>query len=349
MLLGIPGLLAPAGLVAAPTALLLGGLSLLHAAPAAAQAQLPERFRLTSLTLSVGGSPVTLTPSFTPATNLFYRATVDYDATSISVTASWSGSKAVLASSKDWRDLTAPFLSEEAFASSGSSVSLNLKAGGVTGINLSVDTTTTYNITIHRRPSTDATLSGLTASTSTSASGTFTALTLDTFAAGTTAYTATVANERTHVKLTPTVNDSNATVKVGKGTSLTAVTSGSASGAISLQVGANAITVKVTAQDGSTTKTYTVTVTREGPPTVSFQLNTILLVESEEDEPEEVVVELSKALSESATVEVRVRTGGTATENVGLQAVHQDAHLRCGGDGDNDRGNCGGGHEGRER
>ncbi|KKZ10051.1 MAG: hypothetical protein TQ37_09890, partial [Candidatus Synechococcus spongiarum 15L] len=263
MLLGIPGLLAPAGLVAAPTALLLGGLSLLHAAPAAAQAQLPERFRLTSLTLSVGGSPVTLTPSFTPATNLFYRATVDYDATSISVTASWSGSKAVLASSKDWRDLTAPFLSEEAFASSGSSVSLNLKAGGVTGINLSVDTTTTYNITIHRRPSTDATLSGLTASTSTSASGTFTALTLDTFAAGTTAYTATVANERTHVKLTPTVNDSNATVKVGKGTSLTAVTSGSASGAISLQVGANAITVKVTAQDGSTTKTYTVTVTRE--------------------------------------------------------------------------------------
>ena len=162
-LLGIPGLLAPAGLVAAPTALLLGGLSLLHAAPAAAQAQLPERFRLTSLTLSVGGSPVTLTPSFTPATNLFYRATVDYDATSISVTASWSGSKAVLASSKDWRDLTAPFLSEEAFASSGSSVSLNLKAGGVTGINLSVDTTTTYNITIHRRPSTDATLSGLTA------------------------------------------------------------------------------------------------------------------------------------------------------------------------------------------
>jgi len=200
-------------------------------------------------------------------------------------------------------------------------------------------------------PATDATLSGLTASSSTSASGTFTALTLDqSFAAGTTAYTATVANTVTHVKLTPTVNDSNATVKVGKGTSLTVVTSGAESGAIALEVGANnVIKVVVTAEDGSATKTYTVTVTREGPPTVSFQLNTILLVESEEDEPEEVVVELSKALSESATVEVRVRTGGTATENVGLQAVHQDAHLRCGGDGDNDRGNCGGGHEGRER
>ena len=275
-LLGIPGLLAPAGLVAAPTALLLGGLSLLHAAPAAAQAQLPERFRLTSLALSVGGSPVTLTPSFTPATNLLYRATVDYDATSISVTASWSGSKAVLASSKDWHDLTAPVFSEEAFASSGSSVSLNLKAGGVTRINLSVDTTTTYAIDIHRRPSTDATLSGLTASSSTSASGAGTPLTLDqSFAAGTTDYTASVANERTHVKLTPTVADSNATVKVGKGTSLTAVTSGSASGAISLQVGANVITVKVTAQDGTTTKTYTVTVTRaEATTTTETPINT---------------------------------------------------------------------------
>jgi len=111
---------------------------------------------------------------------------------------------------------------------------------------------------------TDATLSGLTASSSTSASGTFTALTLDqSFAAGTTAYTATVANARTHVKLTPTVADSNATVEVGKGSSLSSVTSGSASAAIALEVGANnVITVKVTAQDGTTTKTYTVTVMR---------------------------------------------------------------------------------------
>jgi hypothetical protein len=40
-----------------------------------------------------------------------------------------------------------------------------------------------------------------------------------------------------------------------------AVTSGSPSGAISLVVGTNTITVLVTAQD-TTTKTYTVTVTR---------------------------------------------------------------------------------------
>ncbi|MEL7567516.1 MAG: S-layer homology domain-containing protein, partial [Dehalobacterium sp.] len=42
----------------------------------------------------------------------------------------------------------------------------------------------------------------------------------------------------------------------------TSVTSGTASGNIALSVGANIITVDVTAQDGTTTRTYTVTVTR---------------------------------------------------------------------------------------
>ena len=110
--------------------------------------------------------------------------------------------------------------------------------------------------------STDATLSGLTATQATSASGPFSALSIGNFASGTTGYAASVANSVTHVKLTPTATDSNATVKVGKGTSLTGVTSGTASGAIPLSVGANAITVEVTAEDGTTTQTYTVTVTR---------------------------------------------------------------------------------------
>ena len=111
--------------------------------------------------------------------------------------------------------------------------------------------------------STDATLSGLTASSSSSAGGSFTSLNIGAFSASTTSYTATVANSITHVKLTPTVNDSGATVKVGKGTSLTTVSSGSASAAIPLSVGANAINVEVTAEDGTTTQTYTVTVTRQ--------------------------------------------------------------------------------------
>ena len=112
--------------------------------------------------------------------------------------------------------------------------------------------------------STNADLGGLTASSATSSTGMFQALTVtpSTFNAATTEYTASVANARTHVKLTPTVNETNATVKVGKGSTLSPVTSGMASGAIALDVGANAITVRVTAQDGTTMKDYTVTVTR---------------------------------------------------------------------------------------
>ena len=78
------------------------------------------------------------------------------------------------------------------------------------------------------------------------------------FAAATTSYTASVPNATTSITVTPTLSDATATVKV-KGTT---VTPGTASGAISLVVGTNVITTVVTAQDGTTTKSYTVNVTR---------------------------------------------------------------------------------------
>ncbi|WP_173218558.1 S-layer homology domain-containing protein [Paenibacillus alba] len=71
-------------------------------------------------------------------------------------------------------------------------------------------------------------------------------------------YTASVVNGVTSVTVTPTVSDGNATMKVNG----TVVSSGQTSGAISLNVGSNPITVAVTAQDGKTTQTYTVIVTR---------------------------------------------------------------------------------------
>ena len=161
---------------------------------------------------------------------------------------------------------------------------------------------------------TEATLSGLTASSGTSASGTFTALTLDqSFAAGTTAYTATVASEVTHVKLTPTVADANAMVKVGKGTSLTAVTSGSASGAIALEVGANnAIKVVVTAEDGSTTKTYTVTVTRAHTVSLSVSPNPVA-----EGTSVTVTATLSAPVASALTIPVTVSTASPNTAESG--------------------------------
>ena len=83
-----------------------------------------------------------------------------------------------------------------------------------------------------------------------------------TFDSSTTTYTARVAVTRKTV--TPTVNDSGASyiIKLGGVTD--------SDGTVSLEVGSNVITVEVTAEDGTTKRTYTVTVTRasenEQPP-----------------------------------------------------------------------------------
>jgi hypothetical protein len=77
------------------------------------------------------------------------------------------------------------------------------------------------------------------------------------FAPGTTGYTANVANNIPSVNITPTVNQADAAVTING----SAVTSGTAF-PMALNVGANTITILVTAQDNITTKTYTITITR---------------------------------------------------------------------------------------
>ena len=112
------------------------------------------------------------------------------------------------------------------------------------------ETTRTYTVTITRTAlSTDATLSGLTMSS----------IDFGTFASGTTSYSASVSNGVTQTTVSPTVNDSGASyvIKLGGVTD--------ADGTVSLTVGSNVITVEVTAQDGSTKRTYSVTVTRAAP------------------------------------------------------------------------------------
>ena len=78
------------------------------------------------------------------------------------------------------------------------------------------------------------------------------------FTSGVTSYTASVANTVTSLTVAATESDAMATTKV-RGLS---VVPGAASSAILLSVGANTIAIEVTAQDGVTIKTYTVTVTR---------------------------------------------------------------------------------------
>ena len=101
-------------------------------------------------------------------------------------------------------------------------------------------------------PSNNADLSNLTLST-----GTLTPV----FASATTSYTSSVANAVNSITVTPTAADAGATITVNG----TGVTSGSPSGAIALNVGSNIITTVVTAQNTTTTKTYTVDVTRAAP------------------------------------------------------------------------------------
>jgi gliding motility-associated-like protein len=88
------------------------------------------------------------------------------------------------------------------------------------------------------------------------------------FAPGTTGYAATVSNATTSVTVTPTASDPAATITVNG--AITA--SGSASAGIPLSVGANTISIVVTAQGSAPTKTYTVIVTRR-PSDYAFLAN----------------------------------------------------------------------------
>lgn len=108
--------------------------------------------------------------------------------------------------------------------------------------------TEVYNV-----PSADATLSDLVVT----GSAGVVALS-PSFASGTTAYTASVTNGVSSVTVTPTTTAAGASVTVNGVT----VTSGTASGAVALNVGSNVLTVVVTASDPSFFETYTVTVTR---------------------------------------------------------------------------------------
>ncbi|MBI5963735.1 MAG: cadherin-like beta sandwich domain-containing protein [Chloroflexi bacterium] len=82
-------------------------------------------------------------------------------------------------------------------------------------------------------------------------------------------YTASVDNSVNSLTVTPTLTDSNASVKVNGA----AVISGSASTPITLNVGGNLISVLVTAENGVNTQTYSITVTRAVAPTYTITGN----------------------------------------------------------------------------
>ncbi|MCG9898535.1 MAG: FG-GAP-like repeat-containing protein, partial [Hydrotalea sp.] len=87
------------------------------------------------------------------------------------------------------------------------------------------------------------------------------------FSSNTISYTTSVSNSTSTIVVTPTVSDPNASIqlRINNGTYST-ITSGSPSNSLSLNVGENTIDVLVTAQNGSTNKTYSIVVTRLEPP-----------------------------------------------------------------------------------
>ncbi|MEK3724931.1 cadherin-like beta sandwich domain-containing protein [Paenibacillus sp. FSL H8-0034] len=191
---------------------------------------------LSSLTLSSG----TLNPAFASGTT-DYASTVASGVSSITVTSSVYDSNATMTVNGT------PVVSGQASSAINLNVGSNVIPIVVTAQN---GTTKTYSITVNRASaaSSNADLSSLTLS-----SGTLSPA----FASGTTDYASTVASGVSSLTVTSSVYDSNATMTVNG----TPVISGQASGAISLNLGSNTITVLVTAQNG-TTKTYTINVVR---------------------------------------------------------------------------------------
>ncbi|MFC5470135.1 cadherin-like beta sandwich domain-containing protein [Cohnella suwonensis] len=188
---------------------------------------------LSGLTLSQG----TLAPAFDWDTTS-YTAEVGYAVTSLTVTPTTADSNARVTVNG----------TEVNSGSQSSSINLSESGSTITVVVTAQDgTTKTYTVTVTKAASNNADLSGLSLSIGTVSPS---------FSASTTSYTVNVDNEITSLTVTPTVADSSARVTVNGQT----VTSGSASSSIHLSEGSNTIPIEVTARDGTTKKTYSVTV-----------------------------------------------------------------------------------------
>ena len=113
---------------------------------------------------------------------------------------------------------------------------------------------------------------------------------IGTFASGTTAYTASVPNATTSTTVTAAASHAEASVSISPGS------------AVSLSEGANEIRVTVTAEDGTTTQTYTVAVTRASLPVVSIAA---VASRVSEGERAEFRISLSKPAAERLRVGMR--------------------------------------------
>jgi len=208
---------------------------------------------LTGLALNNG----TLSPVFAGGTTS-YTATVAYPVTSITLRPTLANAGA---------SVTVNGLPVSS-GSASAPVSLSVGGNTLTTVVTAQDgtTTQTYTVAVTRAaPSTNALLASLTPSVG---------ILSPAFDSSATSYTVTVPFGATSMTLTPTVADSTSSVQVNG----THVTSGSASGPLTVNVGSNFFSVVVTAQDGVSTQTYSVTGVRPALPAVWSTLSDVPLV-----------------------------------------------------------------------
>ena len=226
---------------------------------------------LSDLVVNDGNADLTLTPTF--ASGMYtYTASVVSTVAEVTVTPTKNDSGATI-EYLDGDDATLT----DAGTDAGHQVAV---AEGDTVIKVKVtaedgNATQTYMVTVKRAAadaSTDATLSDLVVN-----DGNMDLTLTPGFASSTIAYMASVATAVTEVTVTPTPNDSGATIEYLDATShvtLTDADTGVTGQQVAVAVGDTIIQVKVTAEDGVTTQTYTVTVNRAAAMPPTCMLNT---------------------------------------------------------------------------
>ena len=196
---------------------------------------------------SVATGETSTPPNFSPSTTS-YSVNVPFSMSSITVTSTAQQANATI--TVNGRSATSGVASSPVILNQGANT-IKIGVTAQDGV-----TKKEYTLTVNRAsPSSDANLSALALSNSASLN--------TTFSSANTSYTATVPFATSSIAVIPTVNQSAASIQVNG----RSVASASSSGTIALNVGSNTINVVVTAEDGTTKKTYTITVTRQAPST----------------------------------------------------------------------------------
>jgi uncharacterized delta-60 repeat protein len=200
---------------------------------------------LAGLTISSGS----LSPAFSPSVTS-YTTSVAYGVSTVTVTPTVAQAGATIqvrVNGGSWQDVLSGFASAPLALTVGPDV-VDVKVTAQDGT-----TTKPYSITATRAAA-SADLSALTISEGSLSPA---------FSPSVTSYTTSVAYGVSTVSVTPTVAQVGATIQVRvSGGSWQDVLSGFASAPLALTVGPDVVDVKVTAQDGTTTKPYGLTATR---------------------------------------------------------------------------------------